>query len=244
MNATFEKEYIVDSRDVDLFGTLRPSTMLANLQDAATVHGFLQGMGREVLVARYNAFWMMARLSFHLDRPIRFGETLNVCTYHRGSGGAMVYRDFDLTVDGQPVGECTTAWVVTTFDTRTMLRPKRIPELVNAEYPSVTKSKTLGHLKPPGELQLLELRPVRYSETDINGHMNNTRYADVACDAIGYEKMKDRFLSDMQINYLKECFAGETLHVLGVPTEAGWFIRGADDAGSAHVDMTLGFTDR
>ena len=44
---------------------------------------------------------------------------------------------------------------------------------------------------------------MRYSDTDINGHVNNTRYADFVCDALELENLsQDRFLSQMQIGYL------------------------------------------
>ncbi len=241
MNAYLEKSYVVDSRDVDLFGMLRPSALLGDLQDMATAHAAELGMPRELLVERYHAFWMLARSWYHLDAPILAGQTLTVRTSHRGAGGAVVYRDFDLEVNGRPVGEAVTAWVVARLDTRSMIRPDHVEEIVRSAVPEKTKTKTLGKLKAPENLTQLEVRRVRYSDTDINGHMNNARYVDVACDAIAYERMQDQYLSDVRINYLKECFAGQDLHVLGARTEQGWFIRGADAKGDAHFDMTLAF---
>lgn len=241
MNAFFEKDYVVDSRDTDLFGMLRPSALLGDLQDLATLHAAAGGISRNVLVEKYNAFWMLARTWYHLDRPVYAGQTLHVRTSHRGAGGAVVYRDFDLSVDGQMVGEAVTAWVVATLDTRTMLRPAHIAELVASPVPDVTKKKNLGHIKTPADLKLMETRRVRYSDTDVNGHMNNTRYADVACDAVAYENMTGQFVSDLRVNYVRECFAGQELQIFGAPQADGWFVRGADEKGESHFDMTLGF---
>lgn len=243
MNAYFEKEYLVDSRDVDLFGMLRPSALLGDLQDVATLHAADLGLSREMLVEKYNAFWMLVRTWYRLDMPILADQTFTVRTSHRGGGGAMVYRDFDLSVNGTPVGEAVTAWVVATLDTRTMLRPSHIEEIMASKIPEQCKTKTLGRIKAPADLQLLETRLVRYSDTDVNGHMNNARYADVACDAIDYARMQGRYLSELRVNYLKECFAGQDLFVYGAEKDGGWFIRGADEAGDAHFDMTLGFSE-
>ena len=55
---------------------------------------------------------------------------------------------------------------------------------------------------------------MRYSDTDVNGHVNNTRYADFACDAVELERLpENRFLAEMQIGYLAECRPGEVLDI-------------------------------
>ncbi len=244
MNAYFENTYLVDSRKVDLFGMLRPSALLADLQDIATLHGTQMGVGRETLTEQYGAFWMLVRSWYRLDRPIYADEALTIRTGHRGAGGAMVYRDFDLFVDGTPVGEAVTCWVVATLAGRTLLRSKSIPELVASPVPPQTKSITLGKIPQPPALQLLEQRLVRYSDTDVNGHMNNARYADVACDAVNYAAMEGQFLSSLRVNYLKECFVGQELQVLGAQDEAArsWYVRGADAAGDAHFELAMAFS--
>ena len=50
MLKTYREEMIIRSRDCDSEGTLRPSTLLAALQDVADVHARLLGCGREVLI--------------------------------------------------------------------------------------------------------------------------------------------------------------------------------------------------
>ena len=51
-----------------------------------------------------------------------------------------------------------------------------------------------------------------YSDTDINGHVNNTRYADFVCDALRLEGLpRSRFLSELQIGYTAESRAGDVL---------------------------------
>ena len=50
---------------------------------------------------------------------------------------------------------------------------------------------------------------MHYSDTDVNGHVNNTRYADFACDAVELDKLPpEQFLAEMQIGYLAECRPG------------------------------------
>ena len=49
MLKTYREEMIIRSRDCDSEGTLRPSTLLAALQDVADVHARLLGCGRSRL---------------------------------------------------------------------------------------------------------------------------------------------------------------------------------------------------
>ena len=79
MGQFFEYEMTVDSRDVDGWGRCRPSAVLGYLQEAATLAAEDGGFGREKTL-EYHAFWMLARIWFRLDRPLRWenrgGSTL------------------------------------------------------------------------------------------------------------------------------------------------------------------------
>jgi acyl-ACP thioesterase len=104
------------------------------------------------------------------------------------------------------------------------------------------KTKTLTKLRCPEPLQEVEHRLMRYSDTDVNGHVNNTRYADFACDVAEMDKLQpDAFLSEMQIGYLAECRAGEVLAIQRGEQGDGTFVRGVDESGKARFEAALFF---
>ena len=70
------------------------------------------GVSREMLVERYGAFWMLARSWFHLNRPLRWEDEITIRTWHRGGKRAMMYRDYDIYVGDELVGESVSAWVL------------------------------------------------------------------------------------------------------------------------------------
>jgi len=43
-----------------------------------------------------------------------------------------------------------------------------------------------------------------YSEYDMNGHVNNTKYIAWLCDSIGKDTLKDAYISDLTVGYEKE----------------------------------------
>ena len=51
-----------------------------------------------------------------------------------------------------------------------------------------------------GTLQT-EMRQPRYTDLDFNGHVNNTRYLDWCCDALGIDTMRGAYLKHFAVNF-------------------------------------------
>ena len=81
---------------------------------------------------------------------------------------------------------------------------------------------------------------MHYSDTDINGHVNNTRYADFACDAVGMPR-PGQFLSELRLGYLAECRIGEVLEISAGGAPDRPFVLGCDAEGKARFEAELVF---
>ena len=242
MAYSYKHSVLIDSRDVDGRGHCKASALMGHLQEAATQAAEQGGFGREVLMERYHGFWMMTRVWFRLDRPLKWEEKLTIHTWHRGGKSAVSYRDYDLLVDGNRVGEGVAAWVMANQETRKLLRLSDLKEMEGTDGGELCKSITLSKLRCPKQLHGLERRMMRYSDTDINGHVNNTRYADFVCDAVRMDQFpEDRFLSSMQIGYLAECRPGEVLSMEVGEMEQGQYVRGLDESGKSRFEAALFF---
>ena len=243
MDVFCEETYRVDSRDLDLVGHCLPSALLGYLQEAATQAACRLHVSREETIERYHAFWMLARIRYDLLRPLRWDEPVTVKTWHRGGRAATLYRDYDLYVGREPVGECVSAWVLARQSDRQLLRLSGIRELENTGGGDLCKDRKLSKLRLPGDLREADRRRTRYSDTDINGHVNNTRYADFACDALEMEKLeRGAFLSQLQIGYLAECRPGEELYLMAGQEGETRFVRGMDEDGKSRFEAALIFS--
>lgn len=243
MDIFFEKTYLVDTRDIDPFGDCRPSALLGILQEAATDAAVKLNISRDYILPRYNAFWMLARIWYRLSRPLRWGEAVAVKTWHRGGRGATMYRDFDLFVDGRQVGEAVSIWVMADFDSHKLFRLADIEEFAGTSGGTLCKDKTLSKLRLPEDLTVAERRLLRYSDADMNGHVNNARYADFTCDALRMEQLgRARFVSSLQLNYLAECLPGEEIDLLTGEGEGTCYVRGTDSAGQHRFEAALTLT--
>ena len=235
-----KKTCALTSADVDAHGLLRLSALLVYMQNAATEHSALMGLGRDRMEREYGAVWMMARLHLTLDRPIIHPAEFTIHTYHRGvTKSASVYRDFDFFIGDERIGEATISWVIADMRDRRIIKPGSVQAMLESPRPLVVKERVPEKIKMPEVMTEAMVRPVYYSDTDINGHMNNTKYADIACDAIRYDLCKGQFLSEVQINYLQECFPGEEILVQVGEIEGAHHVRGADAEGRARFEVRM-----
>jgi len=248
MHPIHTRTHLLTASSIDNHAMLRPSALLDMLQDMATEHADILGIGREVIVGQHGAFWMLVRTTLALSRPIYVDEeTVTIKTWHRGAGsGAIVYRDFDIhlgdNANSPPIGEATMAWVLADLSTRKLLRPRSIAVLANSPRPEIVKQTISAKIVCPPDLTELAQRVVQYSDLDVNGHMNNVRYIDAACDALRLDEKTGKFVTGLTINYDKESFAGDLLRMVGAEKNGTHYLQGVDkdDTSRFTAKITLG----
>ena len=242
MPSDYKHHVHIDSRDADGSGICRPSALLGHMQEAATLAAEYGGFGRKWTLEETRGFWMMVRMWYQLKRPLRWGEQITIHTWHRGGKGAMSYRDFDIYAGEEQVGEAVSGWVLADQSTRKLIRLSKITVLDGTDGGDLCKDITLSKLRMPKEMEQVERRKMRYSDMDINGHVNNTRYADFACDALEMDKLpQGMFLSSMQLGFTAECRAGEEIILLRSGSDWDYFVKGVDDEGKARFEAQLVF---
>ena len=244
MGTCYEMNLRVDSRDVDLFNQCRPSALLGYLQEAATQAALaLHASGPEIR-AKYNCLWMVARSWVELDAPLRWNDPLTIKTWHRGASGASSYRDFDLFRDGAPVGQAVSQWVMVDADSRRLFRMKDLEEFQGTGGGELCKSVKLRRPALPEAFDGRVRRDLRYSDTDINGHVNNIHYADFACDSLHLEELgRGKFIRTFQIGYVNECRAGETVWVDTAARGDELFAQGEGADGVRRFEFSLTLAD-
>lgn len=206
--------------------------LLDMLQDAAGLHSIEMGASRDDLIRVHNSFWMIVRAYYKLYRPLTAGE-IKVRTWHRWAKGILLYRDFDFWINGVYTGEGVQAWIIADCDTKKMLR---LTDITLIEHdPGVPEAKDiqLSKLRAPAGEYKSSYYTVTGDDIDVNGHMNNVRYAYVVSQALGGADM-----TELQINYVNECFEGETLELHIYSDGSKVFVHGQDFAGNARFEAS------
>lgn len=238
----FVKTYEVGAGEGDCFNFCRTSALLNFMQDAATLHATKMGISRDVLINKYQTIWILARCYIELDQPIRAYDKVTIETWHRGFHGPIWYRDFIFTVNDKVIGRATNVWVTADAVTHKMKKPEGFDEINNlSASPERSLEITLGKLKLPEDLEVTDERVVKYSDLDINCHLNNAKYGDLICDAIAMNEKNPCYFSKLQINYNNESLPGEKL-MLKV-NDSTSFVAGVTEDGNNKftAEFTLNF---
>jgi acyl-ACP thioesterase len=110
---------------------------------------------------------------------------------------------------GEELYRCTTLWALVNKHTRKLVLPAdsgvTFPGcILGDELPVPNSFAAL----PQGQLSA---RKVCFSELDLNGHMNNTKYLDWVNDLLPSQFHKEHAFRDVNICYLSEALEGQTV---------------------------------
>lgn len=210
MSAELTSTIPVRISDCDASGRWRLSSIFVQTQEMAEVHAALYSLSRKHLISN-GVCWILYRQRARMHRYPGYDETVTFTTWPSANEGPIFPRHFLLTdAMGAPIGEISTSWILMDIHTRRPMRPSALPGSV----PVNTQRE--APMPAPGMLRITDAEPigervVRYSDLDVNGHMNNTRYIDWICDTLDLNALLAQGLADFQINYISEGRPGETL---------------------------------
>ena len=240
MGRYYELRCRADSRQVDLFGQMKLSALLGALQVAAA--GAMAELELDAIRLRekYHAAWIVNRYHVTLASPLCWGDDFTVRTWHRGGESGSVYRDFDILRDGQAIGSAVSLWVMVDPDSHRLVPARGCPEFRGTDGGELNRTERLRRVDLPERFDSRVLWEMHYSDTDMNGHINNVRYADFLCDAVHLEELgRGKFVSGFQVCFLSECRAGETIAIDCALRADGCCARGLGPDGKERFECAL-----
>ena len=211
MDQVYTANYFVSTLHSDCFGRCKPSSLLRFAQDAAGGHCVQLGTDWDSM-AKHRYFWAVIRQRMEISRLPKEGETVTVKTWPMPSTRVAYPRATEgFDKDGNSLFKVISLWVIMDMDTRAMVLPGKS----GIDVPGTSFGT---ELKAPGGLPTFEsdsahLRAVTYSDLDVNGHMNNTRYLDWICDLLPADFHKEHPMKAVSICYMSEALEGQTLHL-------------------------------
>lgn len=221
------REYVLDIGQIDSRHMARPSAIVDFMQDIATRHAEVMGISGEV-VEKKNCFWVLSRLKYTLNRPLHFYEKLRVTTIPRQLRGASWYRDFLFEAEDGVIGSAVTVWAIVDLETRRLVRPQSFG--LGFQPQETGQTEMLRAIRAEN-LEPCFDRVVRYSDIDVNRHLNNVKAVDILSDTFGLEEDAGRWVSQLQVNYISESVCGTKLSLLrGVQPDGSLCVAAYDGA--------------
>lgn len=206
----FRRELLLRSKDVDLHRRLRTSRLFELLQEASIRHTEELGMGRDKTLDK-GILWMVGLQRAEIRRMPVYDEQIVLKSWPGKTMHLFFPRYYQLeTVEGEPLLKASALWTLVDEKTRKVVFPEKYGVVIEGEV----TGEEISLPASPRKLETDRAEPFRvpYSYVDLNGHMNNTRYFDLAEDCIPASR-DGRPLHLVQTEYVSEARIGDELLV-------------------------------
>ena len=210
----FEYKSRVDIGKVNGNANITNKGMLSMLENVACMHSDLAGYGISD-IPRTRLSWVQLNWHVKILRKLKYDEEVTIRTWARSATKVSTLRDFEvLDKDNNQVCIATTKWTLTNIDTQTITK---ITEEIMGKYEP--EEKTLfpefefKKLKEPEDFTNEYIYPTQRRDIDVNKHMHNLNYLDLAYEALPenvyIEKLEDDF-NNIDIMYKAAIRLGDT----------------------------------
>lgn len=225
MEPIYRQQFHIDPVAVDRFGRLKPSMLLLYAQEVAGHHSDLLSFTYDDLAAR-GLFWAVIRNRVQITRLPREWETITLETWPMPTT-RTAYPRSTVAYDeqGNELFRSVSLWVLMDLNTRSMILPGKSGVELEGTLRGIELASPRSLMPRPMERS--RSRTVSFTDLDVNGHMNNTRYLDWLMDLLPSSFHKDHPVKDFTLCYMNEAREGQTLDLT-------WEL---DESGALQVDI-------
>lgn len=201
--------YKIGLEDIGRNNEATNKALLAIMQDIACLHSASVGYGILEIEAKKRA-WMLLDWKMEVIKRPKYNDDINVETWSRKVERLYAYRDFQLKdKEGNIIAIGTSRWIFVDTERR---RPVRltadIADLYESETDKNVFTEEMEDIKC-GDYLFKKDYCVQRRDIDINQHMNNLSYLDMAYEILPEDIYNTKVFNNIRIVYKKEILYGE-----------------------------------
>ena len=209
-----EEGYRIKLSDIGKDNKATNKAILSYLEDVGGKHSDIAGYG--VLdIERTHLSWVLIEWKLKIVRRPNYAEKIKAVTWSRNSIRCYAFRDFKLYDEqNNVIAVATTKWVLVDTEKGKIVRIDA--DLLSAYQPelemfSFDENEDFPKIKEPEQYQEETYYQVRRADIDVNNHMHNLNYVDLANEALPDEVYRGNHLNNLRITYKREIKLGETV---------------------------------
>ncbi|WP_099464222.1 acyl-[acyl-carrier-protein] thioesterase [Parabacteroides provencensis] len=195
--------------------------MIGNyLIHAASAHAAGRGFGYDDMTERHTA-WVLSRLALEVTEYPKNAQSITVYTWVDEVGRLFTSRCFELADgEGKTFGFARSIWAAIDLESRR-------PTLLDVEGLSIYISDRICPIEKPGKILPVENKTegvpymVKYSDLDINGHLNSIKYMEHLLDLFDINMFREKEVNRFEIAYQAEGKYGMMLGLYSIETIPG-----------------------
>lgn len=209
--AFFEYDFYVRMRDVDNKNKITNKAILGFFEDIGGLHSDKVGFGlKNIYETRLS--WVLLHWKVEVLKRANYADIVHIKTWSRYSTKFYSYRDFEMYDEkGELLVIATSKWALINIDSGLAKLEESLIEKYEPEPKSVFSELEVKKLKEPeGYDNVCEYKVLR-SNIDVNKHMHNLYYLDVAYEALPDNIYENNEFNNIEIMYKTGAMLGETL---------------------------------
>lgn len=234
----YSEKYTVRWHDTDACREMRPSEVLAYMQECANHQFRTHQKTLDRMRDEDGVGFILSRLAVDLLFPIHAYEEIEVRTATVQGHGLCFPRRFEILRDGEVVARAMSQWAMVRVKDRALLRVDEAP-LAFGDEPEIVTDMPLRH-RASRELvfEQVGVRRICYADLDYNLHMNNTKYPDMLCDFLP-DPLGVR-VTGMSLSYCREAaFEDELLLERATDGAGNYYFRTRNTAGEVCLEALV-----
>jgi medium-chain acyl-[acyl-carrier-protein] hydrolase len=234
--------------DTDFTNSARLYSIINYMQETSEQHSNRIGLGYESFM-KSGLFWVVSRIEANIIKYPKNMDTIIMETWPSGIDKLFFKRNFRILDENQQIlGDISAYYLLLDVNSKFPQRPSRLPIQVEVLENRFGVENKLDKIKMLGELINTSERTVTYSDIDLNIHVNNAKYVSWIEDAFSIDEYKDKSISNLQLNFVKEAKYGEVV-ILNKYVEKDYpntyYIEGVDkESGNQFFQSRVEFTSK
>ena len=205
-------KFVAEPFHVDFNGRLTMGVLGNHLLNCAGFHASDRGFGIATL-NEDNYTWVLSRLAIELDEMPYQYEEFGVQTWVENVYRLFTDRNFAvINKDGKKIGYARSVWAMINLNTR---KPAALLTLHGGSIVDYVCDEPCP-IEKPSRIKVAVTEPVatltaKYSDIDINGHVNSIRYIEHILDLFPIELYKTKHIRRFEMAYVAESYYGDEL---------------------------------
>ncbi len=209
----FEKSQIVQAHDADFTNRLRLDSLFIYLQDTAAAHADKLDLGYTALI-KHNYGWVLTWTNVEISLLPGFGDEIRIKTWPKKKYKLYSIRDFLIYNNKEEIIiKATTAWLPINITSKRIIDTSNLPAPINYQEKVSALDSLPGKISEMKGGEFLFNRHMRYTDIDLNQHVNNIKYIEMITDSFTKEQHEKFMVRNISVNFVSELMYYDLIEV-------------------------------
>ena len=230
----WQENYNIKFYDTNSNEVLGPSQVLRFMQETAMRNMRGRGPSYEALFDEKKAF-ILSNIRVEMYNPIYAYQDIVAKTWACPSRGYSFMRSYSVESNGEIMAEAYSTWALVSTEEKKLYKVGDI-DISAYDMDEPVELQNPLRIRIPNEvpLSLVGEYTVRYTDTDLNGHMNNSYYPDMLLNCMPSPERV--IVKSFAISFINDIRKGDEVKIYMAKTDGKYYFRSLKDDGAINVE--------